>query len=188
MKIKDTFRKLDVNLVILATIVLIAVVATLLKGGWQLTVLGFMQAGELIQRVWLYLLLGLILGGLVQKLTPSALIARWLGRTSGIKGIITGSYIGILLPMGPYAHMPIIAAIYRAGAGVGPIIALYTGRAMLSPLLLVIWQIPFLGMEIPMARYIACLLLPPMIGLAGRAVFQLLSRITRTTGQSSGEI
>ena len=188
MKTKESGRKLDGNLVILATIALIAVVATFWQGGWQLTILGFMQTGQLIHKVWLYLLLGLFLGGLIQKLIPSTLIARWLGHTSGLKGIFTGSYLGIILPAGPYAHMPIIAAIYRAGAGVGPIIALYTGRAMLSLQLLVVWQIPFLGMEIPMARYIACLLLPPIVGLAGRAVFQFLTRITRTTGQSGDEI
>ncbi|MFC2001832.1 permease [Chloroflexota bacterium] len=184
MKIKKSPRKLDANLVIVATIVLIAVVATLLKGGWHLTVLGLLEAGQLIQKVWLYLLLGLLLGGLVQKLTPSTLIARWLGHTSGIKGIIAGSYLGIFMPAGPYAHMPIIAAIYRAGAGVGPIIALCAGRAMLNLQLLLVWQIPFLGMAIPLSRYIACLLLPPIVGLAGRAVYQLLTRITRTSSHS----
>ena len=72
--------------------------------------------------------------------------------------------------------MPIIASIYKAGAGVGPIIALYAGRAMLSLQILVVWQIPFLGVEIPLSRFLACLFLPPFVGLAGKVVYQLVSK------------
>ncbi len=62
MKIKEAARKLDTNLLILVALVLIAIAATFWKGGWQLTVFGFEQAGHLINTVWLRLLLGFILG------------------------------------------------------------------------------------------------------------------------------
>jgi uncharacterized membrane protein YraQ (UPF0718 family) len=94
----------------------------------------------------------------------------------GFKGIFIGSYIGIFIPAGPFSFMPIIASIYKAGAGVGPIIALYAGRAMLSLQILVVWQIPFLGVEIPLSRFLACLFLPPFVGLAGKVVYQLVSK------------
>jgi uncharacterized membrane protein YraQ (UPF0718 family) len=100
------------------------------------------------------------------------LIAKWLGRTSGLKGILIGSYISIIMPGGPWVSFPVIASIYKAGAGVGPVIALLTGRSVLGIQMLVLWQIPFLGLEIPLAKYIACLVIPPIVGLAGAAVFR----------------
>lgn len=184
MGIKETVKKLDKTLLFLGALVLMAVAATFWKGGWQLTISGFLQAGQLVQTVWFRLILGFTLGGLIQVLIPRALIAKWLGHASGLKGILIGSYIGIIMPGGPWVTLPVIASIYRAGAGVGPVIALLTGRAMLGILMLVVWQIPFLGVEIPLARYIASLFIPPLVGLAGAAVFRMLTRLSRAAGAS----
>lgn len=133
------------------------------------------------------LLLGFTLGGLVRVLIPNAVIARWLGHTSGFRGILIGSYIGVIMPGGPYVTLLVIASIYSAGAGVGPVIALLTGRSLLGIQMLVVWQIPFLGMEIPLARYITCLVIPPMVGLAGAAVFRIVTRFTARSDAGSLE-
>ncbi len=178
MRSKELIPKLDKTLLLLAAIVLAAGLAALATGGWPLAFDGLKRAGQLVNTIWLRLLLGFTLGGLVQVLIPRELIVKWLGRTSGLKGIIIGSYIGIIVPGGPYVTLPIIASLYRAGAGVGPVIALLTGRGLLGIQALVVWQIPFLGMEIPLARYIACLLVPPLVGLAGAAVFRLITRLS----------
>ena len=171
-------KKLDLTFLILAALVFTAVAVAFWRGGWQLTLLGLMQAGQLVEMIWLRLILGLTLAGLVQVLVPRELIAKWLGHTSGLRGILIGSYIGILMPGGPYVMLPLIASIYRAGAGVGPVIALLTGRALLGIQMLIVWQIPFLGVEIPLARYIACLFLPPLVGLAGGALFRIVTGLS----------
>lgn len=183
MLMKTLVKKLDRTLLLLASMVLLALIAALARGGWETASSGFSQAGHLFSTVWLRLLLGFTLGGLIRVLIPSAVIARWLGHTSGFRGILIGSYIGVIMPGGPYVTLPVIASIYSAGAGVGPVIALLTGRSLLGIQMLVVWQIPFLGMEIPLARYIACLLIPPLVGLAGAAVFRM---VTRFTTPSSG--
>ncbi len=172
-KIIKVIRKQDNSLLLLGALVFIAVVIALAQGGWQLTFDGLRQAVQLADMVWLRLILGFILGGLIRVLIPSALIAKWLGHTSGIKGILIGSYIGIILPGGPWVNLPIIASIYHAGAGIGPVIALLTGRVLLGIQVLVVWQIPFLGVEIPLAKYITCLIVPPLVGLAGAAVLRI---------------
>ena len=181
---KKQGSKLDTALLILAGLVIAAVAASYWKGGWQLTVLGFTQAGQLFQTVWLRLILGFALGGLVQGLVPRAAIARLLGQASGFKGILIGSYIGVISPGAPFITLPIVAAIYRAGAGVGPIIALMSGQTLLGLQMLLVWQIPFLGIEIPLARFIACLLIPPLAGLAGRSVYQLITRLSPAMDES----
>ena len=180
MGIKERINKLDKTLLLLGAIVLIAVVLALSTGGWQQAFKGFKQAGQLINTVWLRLLLGFTLGGLVQVLIPRVLIAKWLGHASGLKGILIGSYMSIIIPGSPYVALPIIASIYRAGAGVGPVIALLTGRGILEIQMLVVWEIPFLGVEIPLARYVACLLIPPIVGLMGATVFRMITKLSHT--------
>lgn len=169
-------KKLDKTLLILALVVCGAVAVTFWKGGWPLTISGFTQAGHLLRTVGLRLLLGFTLGGLVQVLIPRMWVAKWLGPTSGLKGILIGSYAGVIMPGSPFITLPIIASIYKAGAGVGPVIALMTGRGLLSIQMLLVWQIPFLGVEVPLARYIVCLLVPPFVGLVGAVVFRVVTR------------
>jgi uncharacterized membrane protein YraQ (UPF0718 family) len=163
----------DVALLILGALLSIAIVIALWRGGWQTLLSGFKQAGNNFKSLWLRLLLGITLGGFLQVLIPSASVAEWLGPASGLKGILTGTFIGALVMGGPYVRLPIIAAIYDAGAGVGPVIAFLTA-GMLGPQGLITRQIPFLGARLALTRYIVCLLVPPIVGLAGSAVYQLL--------------
>lgn len=178
-------RKLDTTLLILIVLVLIALAIAFWQGGVQQIISGLTQTGRLINSVWLRLILGFALAGLVQVLVPRQLIAKWLGHASGLRGILIGSYIGIIMPGGPYVMLPIVASIYRAGAGVGPIIALLTGRAMLGIQMLIVWQIPFLGVEIALSRYLACLLLPPLAGLAGAAITKVVGGRLQAGGETA---
>ena len=168
---------MDITLLILVSLVFIAIIAVLWKGGWQLLLSGLKQAGHTLQSIWLRILLGFILGGMVITLIPSPLIAEWLGYTSGLKGIFIASCAGIIMPGGPYINVPIIASIYRAGAGVGPVIALLTSVSLLGLQALIVWYIPFLGAKIALTRYVVCLFIPPLVGLAGGAVYQLLTLV-----------
>ena len=166
---------MDVTLLILVAMVLTAVAIAFWKGGWQLTLAGFKQAVRTFRSMWIRLLLGLTLGGLIQTLVPSDLVADWLGPASGLKGILIGSYAGIIIGGGgPYVSLPVIASIYAAGAGVGPIIALLASMNLLAVQGLFTWQIPFLGAGIPLARSSVSLFIPPFVGLAGSFVYQLL--------------
>lgn len=167
-------KKLDKSLLVLILLVCVAAAATFWTGGWQRVVKGFSQSAHLLNTVWLRLLLGFTLGGLMQVLVSHELIVKWVGPTSGLKGILISSYVGIFMMGGPFVRLPIIASIYRGGAGIGPVIALLTGN-VLAIHGLIIWQIPFLGVGIPLARYIVCLFIPPLAGLLGAAVYQLLA-------------
>jgi uncharacterized membrane protein YraQ (UPF0718 family) len=175
-KIVRVAKKLDKTLLLLIGLLVLALVAAFLTGGGEMAFAGLKQAGRLFGSVWIRLLMGFALGGLIRLLIPSALIAKWLGHSSGWKGLLIGSYLAVLMPGGPYITLPIIAAIYSAGAGVGPVIALLTGRGLLGIQMLVVWHIPFLGVEVPLARYIACLFIPPIVGFTGGMVFRMMTR------------
>ena len=116
--------KIDAVLLILVTLLAMAIAATFRKGKWPLVGSGFKQAGRTFRFIGIRVLLGMMLGGFIQVLLPSSLIAEWLGPVSGIKGILIASYVGLFFSGGPYVILPIVAAIYKAGAGSGAIIAL----------------------------------------------------------------
>lgn len=172
--------KIDLNLTILIVLLVITIIVIFFVGGWNLFTDGLAETVDLVQTVWLRLLIGIILGGLIQVIVPKSTISKWLGPSSGLKGILIGSYIGIIIPGGPYVHLPIIASVYKAGAGVGPVIALLAGRALLGLQVLLVWQIPFLGTSIPLARYITCLLMPPLIGLFGQYIYNLFDKMNKS--------
>ena len=75
----------------------------------------------------------------------------------------------------PFVTLPVIASIYAAGAGPGPVIALLASMNLLSLPGLLTWAIPFLGAKMALTRYVVCFFIPPIIGLAGAAVYQLVS-------------
>ncbi|MBW1801855.1 MAG: permease [Deltaproteobacteria bacterium] len=174
-------KKTDLTFIILAALLLAAILFATWKGGWSLTASGFIKTGHIVEKVWFRLLLGFILGGLIQELIPRDMISKWLGPESGLKGILIASYAGIFLAGSPYMMLPVFVSIYRAGAGVGPLMALLSGRGLLSLQLLLVWQIPFLGVELSVARYLACIIVPPIAGLAGNAVYKLFDRPGRRT-------
>ncbi len=166
---------MDITLIILLVMVVTALAIAFLKGGWRLVASGVKQGGQIFQLMWLRVLMGFALGGLIQVLIPNTLIADWLGPASGLKGILIASYAGIFMPGGPHVRMPVIAAILAAGAGVGPIISLISAMNLISIQMLAAWQIPFLGLKIPLTRYFVCLFIPPLIGLGGAAIYRLLN-------------
>jgi uncharacterized membrane protein YraQ (UPF0718 family) len=166
---------MDSALIILLALVAAATVGTLLRGGRRLLLEGLKQAALTLKSMWPRLILGFSLGGMIQVLIPSDLIAEWLGPTSGLRGILIASYAGIIMTGGPYVSLPIVASIYAAGAGPGPVIALLASMNLLSLPGLLTWAIPFMGARIALTRYGLGLFLPPLIGLAGAGVFGLMS-------------
>ncbi len=165
---------MDITLLTLTALVLVLTCVALWRGGYKLIISGFKQAIRNLQSVWLPLIFGFTLGGLVKVLIPESAIAEWIGPASGLKGILIGSYAGVIMGGGPYVNLPIITAIYTAGAGVGPVIAMLSSSNLLGLQGLFVWQIPFLGAKIAIVRYVVCLFVPPFIGFTGSLIYKLL--------------
>lgn len=163
------------TLLTLIGLLFIVVVIALWRGGWRLIISGLRRALGTVRIVWLRLLLGILLGGLIRVLIPGAVITEWMGPASGLQGVLIGSFIGLFMVGGPYTQIPVIAAIYQAGAGAGPVIALLTAGNLISVQMLFAWHFPFFGVRLALARFIACLFVPPVVGLLGGALFQILT-------------
>jgi hypothetical protein len=88
------------------------------------------------------------IAGLVSVVVPREFIARWVGAESGFRGVAVGAAAGALTPLGPYVAYPIGAAILRAGAGIGPVVAFATGWGLL-PVARMPWGSPSWGLRWP---------------------------------------
>jgi uncharacterized membrane protein YraQ (UPF0718 family) len=107
----------------------------------------------------------LLLSAYVEVVLPKRVVEQWLGTKSGLKGIMVASAAGALTPGGPYMTYPLVAALYRAGADFGPLVAYVTGWSLLGVFRILVFEIPLVGPELPMVRFIACLPLPIVAGV-----------------------
>lgn len=78
------------------------------------------------------ILAAFILSGMIEVVIPEEFVKEWLSKEAGLRGILLGSFGGMLLAMGPYAFFPIAASILTSGAGLGTIISIITGWCLLS--------------------------------------------------------
>jgi uncharacterized membrane protein YraQ (UPF0718 family) len=168
-------RRMDSSIGVMGGLTLVMVIWAFAKGP-DLPLRGFQATFELLQDVWLPLLLGFCLAGFFDVLVSRDLLVRWMGEQSGWQGIVIGWLIGLVMPGGPYVVFPIAASLFKQGVGVGPLITFITAKSLLSPTRLFSWEAPFLGWPFAAARAIPSLILPPFVGLIGQRLFTFFNR------------
>jgi len=114
-----------------------------------------------------------LIAGLVQAAMPREVIANFLGKEAGLKGIALGSLLGSLVPGGPYVVFPLLGGLYRAGAAVGTLIAFVSAWSLIS-LARIPMEVAFLGMKIVALRLALSLILPVVLGLLGEIIYSRL--------------
>jgi hypothetical protein len=111
-----------------------------------------------------------LLAGFVQALVPRDLVARWMGEESGFRGLLVATIAGIVTPGGPMTSFPLVVALYNSGAERGALIVYLTAWSLLGLQRVLVWELPLLGSDFVLVRYLACLVLPPLAGLIARRV------------------
>jgi len=114
-----------------------------------------------------------LIAGLAQAAIPKEIIANLLGKEAGLKGIALGSFLGSVVPGGPYVVFPLLGGLHRAGASVGTVIAFVTAWSLIS-LARIPLEIPFLGTKIVALRLALSLILPIALGVIGQIIFSKL--------------
>lgn len=157
-------------------IVLLIVVAILLaglawrQGGVALAGEGLRQGAELFLRTIPLLMAAFLIAGLMQVLVSTELVKRWLGSSSGWRGILLACIGGALMPGGPYVYYPIAAVLLRSGASVGVLVAFVSAKNLWSVSRLPL-EFALLGPQLTVIRYLATFILPPFLGLLAEALF-----------------
>lgn len=133
-----------------------ATVAAGLSAAWQ--------TADLIPRI----VLGLIIAGMVAVLLPRAVVASWLGQASGLRGVVIATGLGAIMPGGPMTAFPLVVALFAAGADIGALVTFLTAWGVVSLQRMLVWEIPFMGADFALVRFMVCLPVPVMAGLLAR--------------------
>jgi uncharacterized membrane protein YraQ (UPF0718 family) len=137
----------------------------------QLPVEAIKSGGELLLRLMPVLILAFFVAGLVEVLLPKELLTQWVGAESGFKGIFIGTCLGAVAPGGPFIQFPIVAAMYKTGVHIGPLIAYLSAWALIGVNRIIVFEIPLLGFKITFTRVISSLIFPIIIGYLAKFVY-----------------
>ena len=116
------------------------------------------------------LFFALILSGIIQALIPREAINRWVGKESGLKGILLGCLAGSLVPGGPYTSFPIVAGLVKTGASIGTIVAFITAWSLWAITRLPI-EIGVVGVKMALVRLASTCIFPPLAGIIAQTLF-----------------
>jgi len=126
----------------------------------KLHIQGAKIAGENILVMVPRIIMAILVSGFFAAIVPTDLVANWLGKDSGMKGILIGFVAGGLTPGGPIICFPIIAIIFKAGAGIGPLIAFLTSWSVFALHRLFAFEFPMMGSRFAMIRLLSSIILP----------------------------
>ncbi len=115
-----------------------------------------------------------LISSMLVLILPKEQISAWLGKESGIRGISIGTALGALTPGGPFLTFPILVGFWKAGTGVGTIIAYLTSWSLLGINRVLIWELPFFGPKFVAVRIIISLIIPFILGFVGQWIFDWL--------------
>jgi uncharacterized membrane protein YraQ (UPF0718 family) len=158
-----------ISTLIMAAIAIILLMIGYFRGQGQ-HIAGLKAGGMMTLQILPLLIFAFIAAGMIQALIPQAVIAKWVGTASGLRGIMIGSVAGALTPGGPYVSMPIVAGLYRAGAGTSTMVAYLTGWSVLAVARLPL-EIGIIGPRFTFIRLCSSLILPPIAGLTALLLF-----------------
>jgi uncharacterized membrane protein YraQ (UPF0718 family) len=160
---------------ILAGLLVVTLASVYRKEGRKGVKAGLQSSARTVLFVTPFIFIGVILAGMVEVILPGELISDWMGEGSGLRGILIGTAVGMLIPGGPYVVVPLIASIMESGAGPGPVAAFFTAWGVAPISRTLIWEVPFLGVAFTAARVIVNLGFPILVGLTTPWIYGLFT-------------
>jgi len=128
------------------------------------------SAGGILVEVLPMLVFAFIIAGAFQHLLPQEAINRWIGAESGTRGIFIGAVAGGFMPGGPITSLPVAAAIYKSGAGIGTMVAFLTSWSLWAFARLPL-EIGIMGWRFTAVRLACTFLMPFIAGLLAHWLF-----------------
>ncbi|MGE5216818.1 MAG: permease [Chloroflexota bacterium] len=163
---------MDISFAILVGLLSLVIGYLTLNTG-HLPINGLLRGGNLFLALLPRLLVGFALAGLIQQAVPEQAMQKWLGHDAGVKGMMIGSLIGMVLPGGPYVIYPLIAGLRLSGASIGSLLSLVTAKELFGPVRLIAWEYPLLGGEFLVVRCVVSFLVPLLVGMVGQQIYLL---------------
>jgi uncharacterized membrane protein YraQ (UPF0718 family) len=109
-----------------------------------------------------------LIAAFVAVLMPREVVLRWVGAESGFMGIVIATLAGAICPGGPITIYPVAAAFVAIGADTGATVAFITSWTLLGYARVLVWELPFFGVDFVLWRIVIALPLPIVAGLIAR--------------------
>lgn len=165
-------KSMDITLLAMIAVAVILLMIAFLQRR-DLPLAGLKTAGLTLWRNLPILLLSFVIAGMVQVLIPGDIITKWLGAQTGSKGVLIGCVVGGLVPGSPYAVFPIVAALYKSGAGIGAVVGFVSAWSLWSVSRLPV-EIALIDPKPALVRYAITFIVPPFAGLFAQTIAKLL--------------
>ena len=114
--------------------------------------------------------LALCVASLLWVVLPRDRMARLVGTESGLRGLIIAAIAGTITPGGPSSAYALLAVLAAAKADRGALVAYITAWALLGFQRILIWDMPFMGAEFSMVRFVVSMPLPILAGVIARHI------------------
>jgi len=144
--------------------------AVLLRDGRQTFLAAATDSLGLLAFLAPQVLAGLIIGGVLQQFLPRERVARSLGSQSGMRGLFFAAGLGLITPGGPFTSFPLVYALFVAGADIGALVAYVTAWSIVGIHRILVFEAPFLGLDLSLLRFLVSLPLPIIAGYMARVV------------------
>lgn len=121
------------------------------------------------------IMMAILFSGFFAALLPTELVVHWLGKDSGMVGILLATLVGGFIPGGPILCFPMIAILYHSGAGLAPLVAFLTSWSVFAFYRMLAYEIPILGLRFAMLRLLSSISLPILAGIFASILEKFLS-------------
>lgn len=162
---------MDLGIILIWLLAGVLITVALFRGSGAVSA-GFQGSWQALRDLFPLLMGVFIIIGFADTLLPKELIAGLLGGESGLKGILIASALGVVTPGGPFVSYPLVATLYKSGAGIGPLVAFVTAWALGSISRLPL-EIGLVGMRLTAIRLASSLVFPPLAGLIATVIVNL---------------
>jgi uncharacterized membrane protein YraQ (UPF0718 family) len=160
----------DYTPIFLALVAVLLVILAWNQGGVELAWEGVLSGGSILISVIPLLIAAFLTAGLIQSLVSRELVSRWLGASSGWRGLFLACLGGALIPGGPYVYYPIAGALLNTGAGLGVLMAFILAKNLWS-VSRIPMELALLGPDLTFIRYAITFAIPPLLGFLAETLF-----------------
>lgn len=116
------------------------------------------------------ILAALSVAGLIWVILPRDRLTKYIGRDQGLMSLVITMFASILTPGGPSAAFSLLAILGSAGADRGILVTYITGWSLLGIQRILVWDVPFMGAEFSLTRFLISLPLPILAGIIARKI------------------
>lgn len=126
----------------------------------------------------------MLVAGMIWVMLPRDRLTTMIGGESGIKGLVIAAAAGLVTPGGPSAAFSLLAVLGAAGADRGAMVAYIASWSMLGFQRIIVWDVPMMGAEFSLTRFLVSLPLPILAGLIARMLPMKLTLVEPLAGKS----